>query len=64
MIQWSAYIGIAIFSGFIMYDTRLAKSRADQCAVPFDYVANLIGLFLDIINLFSEMVLARSSNRD
>ena len=64
MIQLSAYFGIAIFSGFIMYDTNLAKMRADQCAIPFDYVENLIGLFLDIINLFSEMILARSSRRD
>lgn len=64
MIQYSAYIGIAIFSGFIMFDTKLARQRAQQCAVPFDYVENLIGLFLDVINLFSEIVLARSSRRE
>jgi FtsH-binding integral membrane protein len=64
MVEYSAYIGIAIFSGFIMFDTKLARQRANQCAVPFDYVENLIGLFLDVINLFSEIVLAKSSRRD
>jgi FtsH-binding integral membrane protein len=59
-----SYIGIALFSGFIIYDTRKILDNANEtiklcqldnkqlCA---DYPKESLGLFLDIANLFQKM---------
>lgn len=43
-------IGTMLFAVFVAYDTQLLKRKAKK---PYDYVDASLGLFLDIINLFS-----------
>lgn len=45
IINW---IGTALFAVFVAYDTQLLKQRKNK-----DYVDASLGLFLDIINLFT-----------
>lgn len=58
----SAYAGLLIFSAYVLYDTKLMTLRANQCGREYDYVTNLIGLFLDFINMFNDaMMLSKTS---
>lgn len=59
-LRLTSYIGIIIFCGLILYDTKKLKVDANKCKKPFDYINHIISLFLDIINLFSELVMAKS----
>jgi len=43
-------IGTVLFAVFVAYDTQRLKIKAKK---PYDYVDASLGLFLDIINLFS-----------
>ena len=45
------YFVIAIFVGFILYDTKMMQVRAKSCKVA-DYIKESLSLFLDILNLF------------
>jgi len=51
-------IFIFIFMMLILYDTKMLRIKAEQCTVP-DYPKDSLGLFLDIINLFSNVVMLR-----
>ncbi len=51
-------IFVFIFMMLILYDTKLLRIKAQQCTVP-DYPTDSLGLFLDIINLFSNVSLIR-----
>lgn len=51
--RMAAYIGILIFSAYVLYDTKRMMLRAQQCGRKYDYVTNLIGLFIDFMNLFA-----------
>ncbi|KAI0053439.1 hypothetical protein FA95DRAFT_1674452 [Auriscalpium vulgare] len=64
----SLYGGLAVFSGFVLYDTQkiLAHARlAERGAIPRDPMKEAIGLELDMINIFIRMVqiLAMQGNK-
>jgi FtsH-binding integral membrane protein len=46
------WFGTVLFSVYIAYDTQVIKYRARK---PYDYVGMSLGLFLDIINLFTNI---------
>lgn len=52
LLNW---VGTALFAVFVAYDTQLLKHRQNQRQMQRnpDYVDASLGLFLDIINLFS-----------
>jgi FtsH-binding integral membrane protein len=47
-----AILGAVIFSGFIIFDTQMIMTRVS----PEDYIIATIELYLDIINLFIEIL--------
>jgi len=50
------YFAIALFTMFISYDTQLALSASKTCVEgKADYIKYSLGLFLDIVNLFSSL---------
>jgi len=51
---YMSYGFIALFSMFILYDTKKLQVHAKNCVVP-DYVNESLGIFLDILNLFSNI---------
>ncbi|BGP58618.1 hypothetical protein JCM8202_006405 [Rhodotorula sphaerocarpa] len=55
----SAYGGVAVFSGMILYDTNKIRRHANLSktgALPADPVRESVSLILDIINLFTSIV--------
>lgn len=48
--QILSWVSTLLFAIFVAYDTQLLKERQKK---PHDYIDSSIGLFLDIINLFS-----------
>jgi FtsH-binding integral membrane protein len=48
-----SWFGTILFAAFVAYDTQLLKLRQKK---PYDYVQSSLGLFLDIVNLFSGQV--------
>ena len=52
-------IFVFIFMMLILYDTKLLRVKAEHCIVP-DYPTDSLGLFLDVINLFSNITMLRS----
>jgi len=55
----SLYGGLAVFGGFVLYDTQkiLAHARmAEQGVIPRDPMKEAIGLELDFINIFIRLV--------
>ena len=55
-----SYIFITIFSFLILYDTKKLQINAKHCVIP-DYINESIGIFLDIINLFQNILHIKSS---
>jgi len=51
---WLSYGFIVLFSFFILYDTKKLQVNAKNC-IQADYINESIGLFLDIINLFTNI---------
>tara|TARA_B100000925_G_C21969348_1_gene457106 strand:+ start:629 stop:1366 length:738 start_codon:yes stop_codon:yes gene_type:complete len=49
-----SYISIALFSIFIMYDTKRLIRGAQTCVNP-DYINKSLNLFLDSMNIFTNM---------
>jgi len=49
LLNW---FGTVLFSVYIAYDTQVIRYRARK---PYDYVDMSLGLFLDIINLFTNI---------
>ena len=49
-----SYVFIIIFSFLLLYDTKKLQVNAKKCIIP-DYVNESISIFLDIINLFSNL---------
>ena len=49
-----SWIGTALFAVFVAYDTQLLKKEMKSLKKP-DYVNSSLGLYLDIINLFSDV---------
>ena len=55
--RWSyilSYGFVVLFSFLLLYDTKKLQVNAKKCVVP-DYINESIGIFLDIINLFSNL---------
>lgn len=49
---------IIFFSALILYDTKLLRYKAERCTIP-DYPVDSMGLFLNIVNIFSNMAVLR-----
>ena len=62
-MRLSSYIGIILFSGFVLYDNKMMVARASNCNHPYDYINNTIGLFLDFVNLWSDSMAIGVSKR-
>lgn len=56
LLRMSSYLGIVIFSAFVLYDTKFMIARSKMCNIEFNYVDNILNLFLDIFNLFMEIL--------
>lgn len=54
-----AYAFIALFMGFILYDTKMLQVRAKVCKIA-DYIRESFKLFLDILNLFLRLLSLRT----
>ena len=48
-------IGTGLFSVFVAYDTQLLKKMAKYCRGNPDYINSSLGLYLDIVNLMSNV---------
>ena len=55
MSQVLAWIGTVIFTVFVAYDTQVLRSRAGRKQKNPDYIEASLSLYLDIINLFSNI---------
>lgn len=54
--QYITYFSIVLFTIFISYDTQLALTASKTCVEgKADYIKYSMGLFLDIVNLFSSL---------
>ncbi|XP_039252119.1 putative Bax inhibitor 1 [Styela clava] len=62
LFQANLYIGIAIFSGFILYDTQLIVEK--HVNGDNDYIWHSVDLFLDFINLFRRIMILLASNEN
>ena len=51
-----SYIFILIFFTFIMYDSKFIMQRAKTCKNNADYVHGTLDIFLDLINLFQNLL--------
>jgi len=54
----TSYFFIAVFMGYILYDTKMLQIRAKEC-VKADYIQESLHLFLDILNIFVRMLALR-----
>lgn len=50
-----SWIGVGIFSLYTAYDTQRIKVRAAVCRDKGDYINESLALFLDFVNLFSNV---------
>lgn len=59
--NWTALAGVGIFSLYTVYDTQVVKENARMCGSMLrkgrfpDYPSESLGLFLDFVNLFSNL---------
>ena len=51
LFRFMSYFFIAVFMGYILYDTKMLQIRAKQC-IKADYIQESLHLFLDIFNIF------------
>ncbi len=59
MHYWLSYIGLLLFSIFMLYDTKKLIVKAKQC-IKADYVNDSMGVFLDGLNIFLDVFSLRS----
>jgi FtsH-binding integral membrane protein len=58
------YGGVALFSGFVLYDTNKLVDRARALPVGyFDPASESVGIYLDAINLFVRIAQILGNNR-
>ena len=60
------YGGLALFSGYVLYDTQKLMSRARKYhglgqLHRVDYVNESIGIYMDVINIFYRLVIILSN---
>jgi hypothetical protein len=60
-----AVVGIILFIFIILYKTKKVVENSEKCKTPedADYIKESTGLFISIINLFMDIVSARSRRR-
>lgn len=63
MVRFSAYIGIVLFSAFVLYDSKMMRIRANQCDHPYDFINNITALFLDFVNMWSDSMALGVTNK-
>lgn len=56
LIRLSSYLGILLFSFIVLYDTKYLMIQAKNCNLPYNYLQNILSLFLDFINMFSDLL--------
>ena len=56
------YGGLALFGGYVLYDTQLLMARARN-QVNFDPINSSFALYMDAINIFIRLLMILSSNR-
>ena len=54
---------IIIFSGFVLYDSKRMRLRAQRCNHPYDFIDNLLKLFLNFVNLWRDTMAIGVSNQ-
>ncbi|XP_071511986.1 probable Bax inhibitor 1 [Diadema antillarum] len=62
ILQMALYMGVVIFSGFILFDTQLIvekHSHGDD-----DFIWHSVDLFLDFINLFRHILVILAQNNE
>ncbi|XP_054752045.1 probable Bax inhibitor 1 [Lytechinus pictus] len=62
VFQFGLYIGVVIFSGFILFDTQLIVEkhlRGDR-----DFIMHSVDLFLDFVNLFRHILILLAQNNE
>jgi len=62
LFQAHIYIGLAIFCGFVMYDTQLIIHRARQG--DRDFIAHSLDLFIDFIQIFRKILVLLMQKED
>ena len=50
-----SWIGVLLFSGFLVYDTQQIKNNYQSTTIP-DYPVQSLNIVLDVVNLFSSIV--------
>jgi FtsH-binding integral membrane protein len=55
VLKGVSIFAVALFSVFISYDIQLVKEDAALCSTNPDYVKEGLGLYLDILNLFTNL---------
>ena len=50
-----SWLGVGIFTLYAAYDTQMIKGRAAACRDRGDYINESLSLFLDFVNLFSNI---------
>ena len=51
--SWISRITVFLFAAFVGYDIQVLKENAKLCRGNPDYVKESVGLYLDILNLFT-----------
>ena len=55
MLQAHLYIGLAIFCGFIMFDTQVIIRKARNG--DKDFIAHSLDLFIDFVQIFRKVLI-------
>jgi len=55
VLKGVSIFAVALFSVFISYDIQIVKKDAASCSTNPDYVKEGLGLYLDILNLFTNL---------
>ena len=63
MRSFVSLISLVVFGMFLIYDTQLLERRASDCKVYYDYIDNILGIFLDMANIFGEIGNLSITNR-
>jgi len=56
------YLGVALFSAFVMYDTQLIIRRSDSG--DKDYLQHSFDLYLDFVSLFVRILIILAKNAE
>ncbi|XP_075257046.1 putative Bax inhibitor 1 [Convolutriloba macropyga] len=57
------YLGLAVFCGFILFDTQMIVYRYEDCAEK-DFIWHSVDLFIDFINVFVRLLIILSKKEE